>query len=101
MAQALIGLKLAHDKAGVGASTEKVISSFEGLEFYGPGGKVEMNRGKGHQAATEMVYGRVKRVDGEITFTDIIRYPADCVNPPEGTEALKWIQAGMPGAECN
>jgi len=54
-----------------------------------------------HQAATEMVYGRLKRVDGEITFTDITRYPADCVNPPEGAETVEWIKAGMPGAECN
>lgn len=101
MAHALIGLKLAHDKAGVGASTEQVISAFEYLEFEGPGGKVEMSRGNGHQAATEMVYGRVKRVDGEITFTDIIRYPADCVNPPIGIDTVTWIQAGMPGAVCN
>ncbi|MTJ00211.1 MAG: ABC transporter substrate-binding protein [Marinobacter adhaerens] len=101
MAHALIGLKLAQDKAGVGASTEEVITAFEGLEFDGPGGRVEMSRGNGHQAATEMVYGRLKRVDGEITFTDITRYPADCVNPPEGAETVEWIKAGMPGAECN
>jgi len=101
MAHAIIGLKMAYEKAGAGASTDDVISAFEGLEFQGPGGKVAMNRGKGHQAVTEMVYGRLKRSNGEITFTDVTRYPADCVNPPEGWETVKWIQAGMPGAACN
>lgn len=101
MAHALIGLKLAQDKAGIGASTEQVIEAFEYLEFEGPGGKVAMSRGKGHQAATEMVYGRVKQVDGKITFTDVTRYPADCVNPPDGTDTVAWIQAGMPGATCD
>lgn len=101
MAHALIGLKLAQDKAGVGASTEEVIAAFEYLEFEGPGGTVTMNRGNGHQAATEMVYGRISRVNNEITFTDITRYPADCVNPPEGTDTVAWIQSGMPGAKCN
>jgi len=101
MAHALIALKLAQDKAGIGASTKEVISAFEYLEFEGPGGTVKMNRGGGHQAATEMVYGRISRVNDEITFTDITRYPADCVNPPEGTDTVTWIQSGMPGAKCN
>lgn len=100
MAHALIGLKLASDKAGVGASDEDVITAFEYLEFEGPGGKVQMNRGKGHQAATETVYGQVKNVDGEITFENIRRYAADCVSPPDGAVAIDWINAGMPGAVC-
>lgn len=101
MAHALIGLKLATDKAGVGASDEEVIKAFEYLEFEGPGGLVQMNRGKGHQGATETVYGQVKNVDGEITFVNIRRYAADCVTPPDGTVAIDWINAGMPGAVCD
>jgi|TARA_R110001583_G_scaffold64488_4_gene187223 branched-chain amino acid transport system substrate-binding protein len=101
MAHALIGLKLAQDKAGIGASTEQVIEAFEYLEFEGPGGNVAMSRGKGHQAVTEMVYGRVKQGDSGITFTDIARYSADCVNPPDGTDTVTWIQAGFPGATCD
>ena len=100
MAQAIIGLKLAHDKAGVGASTEKVIAAFEYMKFEGPGGTVNMNRGKGHQSVTETVYGRFTKKNGKPSFTDVRRYAADCVNPPEGTKALDWIKAGMPGAKC-
>ncbi|GGC05371.1 hypothetical protein GCM10011352_34440 [Marinobacterium zhoushanense] len=101
MAQAVIGLKLAYDKAGADATTEQVIDAFEYMEFEGPGGKVSMNRGKGHQAATEMVYGRLTRSNGEIGFTDVRRYAADCVNPPEGAITEEWIKAGMPGAKCD
>lgn len=101
MAQAIIGLKLAHDKAGVGASTEKVIEAFEFLEYEGPGGTVTMNRGKGHQAVLETAYGRLTKKDGKPSFTDVRRYAADCVNPPEGVKALDWITSGMPGAVCD
>jgi branched-chain amino acid transport system substrate-binding protein len=34
-------------------------------------------------------------------IVDIIRYPAECVNPPAGVEAEKWIADGMKGAKCN
>ena len=101
MAQAIIGLKLAHDKAGVVASTEKVIKAFEYMEFEGPGGTVNMNRGKGHQSVTETVYGRFTKKNGKPSFTNVSRYAADCVNPPEGVKALDWIKSGMPGAVCD
>jgi len=30
-----------------------------------------------------------------------VRYPAECVNPPAGVDADKWIEEGMKGAKCN
>ncbi|MGI1672194.1 MAG: ABC transporter substrate-binding protein [Neptuniibacter sp.] len=105
MVQALLGLKLANEKAAEtvqgSPTTEDVASAFEYLEYEGPGGKVSMNRGKGHQASMEMVYGRYALNGGEPSVTDIRRYPADCVNPPEGVKGIDWIKQGMPGAQCN
>jgi branched-chain amino acid transport system substrate-binding protein len=101
MAQAMIGLKKTYDMAGEGADLDTVIETFEGLEFEAPSGTIKMNRAGGHQATTEMVYGQIKRDEnGEIAFENIRRYPADCVNPPEGQKSVDWIKAGMPGAVC-
>ncbi|MGH1463253.1 MAG: ABC transporter substrate-binding protein [Neptuniibacter sp.] len=105
MVQAILGLKLATEKAAAKAkgqpSTEQVASAFEYLEYEGPAGKVSMNRGKGHQATMEMVYGRYALVDGKPALTDVRRYAADCVNPPEGTKGIDWIKDGMPSTHCN
>jgi branched-chain amino acid transport system substrate-binding protein len=105
MAQALLGLKAAADKAAAkkkGVPTDdEVIAAFEGLEFDAPAGKVKMALGKGHQAVQEMVYARYKKVGGKPTVENVVRYPAECVNPPDGTTAEKWIESGFPGAKCN
>jgi branched-chain amino acid transport system substrate-binding protein len=29
-----------------------------------------------------------------------MRFPAECVNPPPGIDADKWITEGMKGAKC-
>jgi branched-chain amino acid transport system substrate-binding protein len=104
MAQAILGLKAAADKAQAkkkGSPTDdEVIAAFEGLEFDAPAGKVRMALGKGHQAVQEMVYARYKKVGGKPTVEKVVRYPAECVNPPEGMTAEKWIEAGFPNAKC-
>ncbi|MGB0732370.1 MAG: ABC transporter substrate-binding protein [Pontibacterium sp.] len=105
MVQAILGLKLATEKAAASVggtpSTEDVVASFEYLEFEGPAGKVSMSNGNGHQATMEMVYGRYTYKDGKPAVTNIRRYAAACVNPPEGTSGVEWIKQGMPGAQCN
>ena len=105
MAQALLGLKAAADKAAAkkkGVPTDdEVIAAFEGLEFDAPAGKVKMSLGKGHQATQEMVYARYRKVGGKPTIENVVRYPAECVNPPDGMTAEKWIEGGFPGAKCN
>ena len=105
MAQALLGVKSASEKAQkAGAATptqEQIIGALENLTFEAPGGTVRMALGKGHQAAQEMVYARYKKVGGKPTIENVVRYPAECVNPPDGTSAEKWIEGGFPGAKCN
>ena len=32
---------------------------------------------------------------------DVMRFPAECVNPPAGIDADDWIKDGMKGAKCN
>ncbi|MCX7902203.1 MAG: ABC transporter substrate-binding protein [Burkholderiaceae bacterium] len=103
MAQALLGLKAAADRALVKnpkPSQEDIINALEGLTFETPSGTVRMALGKGHQAIQDNAIGRFRLVGGRPTIVDIKRYPAECVNPPEGVPAAKWIEAGFPGAKC-
>lgn len=101
MVQSLMAAKLAYEKAQGGDASkvptkEEVAQALKGLSFEGPSGKVEMSLGKGHQAVQEMVYGRVKKDDaGNITFVDVVRYPPERVNPPEGVTSADWIKGGL------
>jgi len=107
MAQAFLGLKAAMDKAAGGAgkvpSTEQTIDAFEGLEFESVGAQVKMALSGGHQAISETAYGTYKfnRKTGMGELVDVIRYPAECVNPPEGVKSVAWLESGMPDAKCN
>jgi branched-chain amino acid transport system substrate-binding protein len=107
MAQALLGLKAAVERAaeasgGERPSTEQIIEAFEGLEFEGPGGPVTMSLGNGHQAVMSTAYGtyRFDGDSGEPIVENVAYYPPECVNPPQGTSSGDWISQGMPGAEC-
>jgi branched-chain amino acid transport system substrate-binding protein len=100
MAQAILGVKTAWEKAqaangGKRPSTEQVAAAFENLSFDGPGGTVKMAIGKGHQAIMETVYGMSKVVGGKMTVTNVKRYPAEKVNPPEGVKSADWIKGGF------
>jgi branched-chain amino acid transport system substrate-binding protein len=97
MAQALLGLKSAWEKAKAQspADAEKVIASFERLTFEAPGGKVTMGLGKGHQAVQGMVIGTVKHEGSKVTYVNVKQYPADKVTPPEGVKAEDWIKSGF------
>ena len=69
MAQAILGVKLAWEKAqkengGKRPSTEQVAKALEFMEYEGPGGKVKMANGKGHQAIMETAYGQTRREGG-------------------------------------
>jgi len=104
MAQAILGLKAAAEKAAAKnpkPAEADIIAALEYLEFDAPSGKVKMAIGKGHQATQEMVYGRFKLVGGKPTIVNIVRYPAECVNPPDGVASEQWIAQGFPGAKCN
>jgi branched-chain amino acid transport system substrate-binding protein len=100
MAQAILGVKLAWEKAkeasgGKRPTNEQVAAALKGLSFEGPGGPVKMAIGKGHQAIMETAYGQTKRVGGKITLTNVKRYPAEKVNPPEGVKSADWIKGGF------
>ena len=98
MAQAILGLKAAYEKAqGAGAAPadDKVIAAFEGLTFDTPSGTIKMALGKGHQAVEPTVYGQAKTVNGKLTFTNVKQYPAEKVNPPEGVKSSDWIKSGF------
>ena len=106
MAQSLLGLKLAYEKAQKGTAkptTDEVAAAFKGIEFEGPAGHVKLALGSGHQGITETAYGtyRFNKQKKEPELVDVVRYPAECVNPPDGVEAEKWIADGMKGAKCN
>jgi branched-chain amino acid transport system substrate-binding protein len=95
MAQALLGLKAAYEKAGATPSQDQVIAAFEGLSFETPSGAIKMALGKGHQAVEGTVYGRAKTVGGKLTFVDVKQYPADRVNPPDGVKSADWIKTSL------
>ncbi|MGH8429312.1 MAG: ABC transporter substrate-binding protein, partial [Solimonas sp.] len=100
MAQALLGLKAAWEKAqaangGKRPSQDQVVASFEHLSFEGPGGKVDMALGKGHQAVQGTAYGITKNVGGKVTLTDVKTYPAAKVTPPDGVKSEDWIKSGF------
>jgi branched-chain amino acid transport system substrate-binding protein len=100
MAQAILGVKLAWEKAqeangGKKPSNEQVAAALRGSTFEGPGGTVRMAIGKGHQAVMETVYGTTRQVNGKLTLVNVKRYPAEQVNPPEGVKAADWIKNGF------
>ena len=100
MTQAILGVKAAWEKAqaangGARPSNEQVAAALENLTFEGPGGTVKMSNGKGHQAVMETVYGMSKVVGGKMTVTNVKRYPAEKVNPPDGVKSAEWIAGGF------
>jgi branched-chain amino acid transport system substrate-binding protein len=105
-ATALLGMKAAYEKAAKGSmvpATDEVISALENLVFEGPGGTVNMALANGHQAILDTAYGRYKydKSTGKASLTDVTRYKAECVNPPDGVKSLDWIRSGFKGAQCN
>lgn len=108
VAQAFLGLKMAYDNTakkmgGKFPTREEVIPNFEHLNFEAFGTQVKMALGKGHQAITETAYGQYKfdKATGTASITNVVRFPAECVNPPEGVKADDWVKGGLKGAKCN
>jgi branched-chain amino acid transport system substrate-binding protein len=104
MAQAILGVKLAWEKAqdalgsnagGKKPTNEQVAGALRGSTFEGPGGTVRMAIGKGHQAIMETAYGTTRLVGGKLTLVNVKRYPAEMVNPPEGVKSADWIKNGF------
>jgi branched-chain amino acid transport system substrate-binding protein len=108
MAQALMGLKLAVEKAmaangGKKPNTEQIVAALTGAEWDAPGGRVKMALGNGHQAIQPTAIGRTKWDAAKklVILEDIQRFAAECVNPPANMKSEDWMKAGFPGAKCN
>jgi branched-chain amino acid transport system substrate-binding protein len=108
LAQSLLGLKTAWEKAqakkgGARPTQEEVIAAFEGIEFQTPSTTIRMANGNGHQGVSDTAYGTYKfdKAESKPTLVDIVRYPAECVNPPADVDSVTWLQGGMKGAKCN
>ncbi len=104
-AQAMLALKIAHDKASKGGEipdADAVAAALKGITFEAFGATIAMKRADGHQAVTEAAAGLYKfdRATNTSTVTDVVYYPADCVNVPDGRKSVEWLTAGMPGAVC-
>ncbi|MGE5129105.1 MAG: ABC transporter substrate-binding protein [Sphingomonadaceae bacterium] len=100
MAQAILGMKLAWEKAmaangGKRPTNEQVGAALAHMSYEGPGGLVRMTNGKGHQAIMDTAYGQSKYANGKLEIVNIKRYPAETVNPPEGVKAADWIKSGF------
>ncbi|MEQ1807150.1 MAG: ABC transporter substrate-binding protein [Burkholderiaceae bacterium] len=108
MIQALLGLKLAVEKAmaangGKKPTPEQLAAALRGSEWDTPAGKVRMALGGGHQAVQDTAIGKTRYDAAKkmVMLEDIQRFPADCVNPPPNMKSEDWIKAGFPGAKCN
>ena len=106
MVQSLLGLKLAVEKAmaangGKKPNAEQLAAALRNSEWDSPAGKIRMALGGGHQAIQETAIGRTRYDAAKkmVVLDDIMRFPAECVNPPANMKSEDWIKAGFPGAK--
>ena len=105
-AQGFLAAKYAYDKAAKEAgkfpSTEQVITALRGATFPTFVGDVKMGLSKGHQAMTDDRWGVTAwdEAKGEMVVKDVVVFPAECVNPPDGVGSIEWLKGGMKGAKC-
>lgn len=107
MAQSLLGLKLAAEKAmsangGKKPSAEELAKAMEGMEWDTPSGRIEMALGKGHQAIQDAAIG-VTKWDSDkkaVTLVNVRYYDAQCINPPEGTKSVDWLKTSYRNSTC-
>ncbi len=108
MAQALLGVKLAVEKAmaangGKKPSNEQIAAALRGSEWDAPAGKIKMALANGQQAIQPTAIGKTKwdAAKKMVMLDEIQRFSAECVNPPANTKAEDWMKAGFPGAKCD
>ncbi|MGP0091138.1 MAG: ABC transporter substrate-binding protein [Xanthobacteraceae bacterium] len=104
MAISILAMKLAYDKAAKDnpkAGMEDAIKAFEHLKYEAFGTQIALSLGKGHQGVHETAYGTYKfdKATGTPTIENIVYYPPECVNAPEGVKSADWIKNGMPCAK--
>ena len=107
MAQALLGLKQAAEKAmaangGKKPTHEQLAAALKGSNWASPAGNIRMALGDGNQAIQETAIGKTRwdAAKKMVVLDDIQRFPAECVNPPANMKSEDWLKAGFPGAKC-
>jgi branched-chain amino acid transport system substrate-binding protein len=107
MAQALLGLKLAAEKAmaangGKKPTHEQLAAALRGSSWESPAGMIRMALADGHQAIQDTAIGKTRwdAAKKMVMIDDIMRFPAECVNPPANMKSEDWMKAGFPGAKC-
>ena len=107
MAQSLMGLKLAAEKAmqankGQKPSMDQMMAALRGSEWLSPAGKVRMALGNGQQAIQDTAIGRTKWSEEKklVLIEDIQHFDAECVNPPPNVKTEDWLKSGFAGAKC-
>ena len=104
MAQAILGSESRHRQGRCRQAgkpgKDQIAAALENLEFQAPSGTVRMALGKGHQAVQEMVYGQYTKKSGKPEVYNVRRYPAECVNPPEGVTSAEWIKTALKATPC-
>ena len=107
MAQSLMGLKLAAEKAmqankGQKPSMDQMMAALRGSEWMSPAGKVRMALGNGQQAIQDTAIGRTKWSEEKklVLIEDIQHFDAECVNPPPNVKTEDWLKSGFAGAKC-
>ena len=107
MAQALLGLKAAAEKAiaangGKKPTQEQLAAALRGSQWESPAGPIRMALGDGQQAIQETAIGKTRYDAGKkmVVLDDIQRFAAECVNPPANMKSEDWIKGGFPGAKC-
>ena len=106
MVQSLLGLKLAVEKAmaangGKKPTPEQLAAALRNSEWDSPAGKIRMALGGGQQAIQDTAIGKTRYDAGKkmVMLEDVMRFPAECVNPPPNMKSEDWIKAGFPGAK--
>ena len=105
MAQSLLGLKLAVEKAMAanGGKKPTARAARRGADATSsgirPAGRIRMALGDGHQAIQDTAIGKTRYDAAKkmVVLDDIQRFPADCVNPPAEHEVGGLDQGRLPG----
>ncbi len=104
-ANTLFALKAAYDAAAkAGATgTPDLIKALKGRSIETPSGTIRLALGNGHQAIQDMAVGEAYFDAGKksVSVRNVMRFPAECVNPPEGAKSEAWLKDGMPGRKCD
>ncbi|CKX73010.1 Uncharacterised protein [Mycobacterium tuberculosis] len=108
MAQSVLALKLAVDKAaaangGKKPTADQIADALTGLEWEAPSGRIKMALGDGHQAIQANAIGLTKwnPATKRVEVVEVERFAAECVNPPVNVKSEEWIAQGFPEAKCN